>query len=73
MTMLDRILETKRADVAARKATMSHADLDARIATKSAPRGFRAALDAKTGHALIAEVKSRYEAPLLEIFECSRT
>ncbi|WP_322963493.1 indole-3-glycerol phosphate synthase TrpC [Sphingomonas fuzhouensis] len=57
MTMLDRILETKRADVAARKATMSHADLDAKIATMSAPRGFRAALDAKTGHALIAEVK----------------
>ena len=57
MTMLDRILETKRADVAARKATMSHADLDAKIATVSAPRGFRAALDAKIGHALIAEVK----------------
>ncbi len=57
MTMLDRILETKRADVAARKAPMSHADLDAKIATVSAPRGFRAALDAKTGHALIAEVK----------------
>lgn len=57
MTMLDRILETKRADVAARKATMSHADLDARIAQVSAPRGFRAALDARTGHALIAEVK----------------
>ncbi|WP_440979693.1 indole-3-glycerol phosphate synthase TrpC [Sphingomonas pseudosanguinis] len=57
MTMLDRILETKRADVAARKATMSHADLDARISQVSAPRGFRAALDAKTGHALIAEVK----------------
>jgi indole-3-glycerol phosphate synthase len=57
MTMLDRILETKRADVAARKATMSHADLDAKIATVSAPRGFRAALDARTGHALIAEVK----------------
>ncbi|WP_374297139.1 indole-3-glycerol phosphate synthase TrpC [Sphingomonas sp.] len=56
-TMLDRILETKRADVAARKATISHADLDARIADQSAPRGFRAALDAKTGHALIAEVK----------------
>lgn len=36
---------------------MSHADLDARIAQVSAPRGFRAALDAKTGHALIAEVK----------------
>lgn len=57
MTMLDRILETKRADVAARKATMSHADLDARIANVSKPRGFRAALDARTGHALIAEVK----------------
>ncbi|WP_312490169.1 indole-3-glycerol phosphate synthase TrpC [Sphingomonas sp.] len=57
MTMLDRILETKRADVAARKATMSHTDLDARIANVSKPRGFRAALEAKTGHALIAEVK----------------
>ncbi|MDQ1156672.1 indole-3-glycerol phosphate synthase [Sphingomonas sp. SORGH_AS 950] len=57
MTMLDRILETKRADVAARKATMSLSDLDAKIDTVSAPRGFRAALDAKTGHALIAEVK----------------
>ncbi|WP_342658818.1 indole-3-glycerol phosphate synthase TrpC [Sphingomonas sp. NY01] len=56
-TMLDRILETKRADVAARKATISHADLDQRIAGQSAPRGFRAALDARTGHALIAEVK----------------
>ena len=57
MTMLDRILETKRADVAARKATMSLADLDAKIETVSPPRGFRAALDARTGHALIAEVK----------------
>ncbi|MEK9210265.1 indole-3-glycerol phosphate synthase TrpC [Sphingomonas sp. 2378] len=57
MTMLDRILETKRADVAARKATMSLADLDAKIETVSAPRGFRDALDARTGHALIAEVK----------------
>lgn len=42
MTMLDRILETKRADVAARKATMSLSDLDAKIDTVSAPRGFRA-------------------------------
>lgn len=57
MTMLDRIIETKRAEVAARKATVSLADLDARIAAGSAPRGFRAALDAKAGHALIAEVK----------------
>ena len=57
MNMLDRIIETKRAEVAARKATTSLADLDARIAATSAPRGFRAALDAASGHALIAEVK----------------
>ncbi|TPG43349.1 indole-3-glycerol phosphate synthase TrpC [Sphingomonas koreensis] len=57
--MLDRILETKRAEVAARKATISLADLDDRKARQSAPRGFRAALDARagTGPALIAEIK----------------
>ena len=57
MTMLDRILETKRAEVAARKATTSLADIDAGIARSrsraaSAPRSTR-----KTGYALIAEVK----------------
>ncbi|KQN09104.1 Indole-3-glycerol phosphate synthase [Sphingomonas aurantiaca] len=57
MTMLDRILETKRAEVAARKATTSLADIDAGIARMSKPRGFRAALDAKPGYALVAEVK----------------
>ena len=57
MNMLDRIIETKRAEVAARKATTSLADLDRGIAAVSAPRGFRAALDAAPGHALIAEVK----------------
>ena len=57
MTMLDRILETKRAEVAARKATTSLADIDAGIARMSKPRGFRAALDAKSGYALVAEVK----------------
>ncbi|HVF94864.1 MAG TPA: indole-3-glycerol phosphate synthase TrpC [Sphingomonas sp.] len=57
MTMLARIMETKRAEVAARKATTSLADLDAGIANRSAPRGFRAALDAMPGHALIAEIK----------------
>ncbi|MGI4733268.1 MAG: indole-3-glycerol phosphate synthase TrpC [Janthinobacterium lividum] len=59
MTVLDRILETKRAEVAARKASTGLAGLDVAIARQSAPRGFRAALDARaaTGPALIAEVK----------------
>ena len=57
--ILDRILETKRAEVAARKATMPLADLDAAADRQSPPRGFRAALDARaaSGHALIAEIK----------------
>ena len=57
--ILDRILETKRADVAARKATIPLTEIDARIHVQTPPRGFRAALDAKaaTGHALVAEIK----------------
>jgi indole-3-glycerol phosphate synthase len=57
--ILDRILETKRADVAARKATIPLAEIDARIAVQTPPRGFRAALDARAaiGHALVAEIK----------------
>ncbi|MFA6124124.1 indole-3-glycerol phosphate synthase TrpC [Sphingomonas sp.] len=57
--VLTRILETKRAEVAARKATTAIAELDDRIAAQSTPRGFRAALDARagTGFALVAEVK----------------
>lgn len=57
--ILNRILETKRAEVAARKATVALSELDARIAEQSKPRGFRAALDARaaTGYALVAEVK----------------
>ncbi|MFA5963057.1 MAG: indole-3-glycerol phosphate synthase TrpC [Sphingomonas sp.] len=57
--ILDRILETKRADVAARKATIPLAEIDARIDEQTPPRGFRAALDARaaTGHALVAEIK----------------
>ena len=57
--ILDRILETKRAEVAAKKATTSLARLEAMIARRDAPRGFKAALDkrARTGHALIAEIK----------------
>jgi indole-3-glycerol phosphate synthase len=59
MTMLDRILETKRAEVHARKATTSLEMLEARIHDMPPPRGFRAALDrvAATGPALIAEIK----------------
>ena len=58
-TMLDRILEAKRAEVATRMATTAVADLSARADEQSAPRGFRAALDRrrKTGYALIAEIK----------------
>ena len=58
-TILDRILETKRADVAARKACTAMADIDAGIRAQSAPRGFKAALDtrAASGPALIAEIK----------------
>ena len=58
-TMLDRILEGKRAEVSERKVLRTHAALDEAIAEQDPPRGFRAALDARaaTGHALIAEVK----------------
>ncbi|WP_019516591.1 indole-3-glycerol phosphate synthase TrpC [Sphingomonas sp. Mn802worker] len=60
MTILDQIIATKREEVAARKAAVTRAELDARIAAQSPPRGFRAALDrsvAEGRHALIAEIK----------------
>lgn len=58
--MLTAILDRKRIEVTERRATTSLADLDARATAQSAPRGFRAALDARAGagrHALIAEIK----------------
>lgn len=60
--MTDKLAEicaTKRTEVAARRLLASLADLDARAANQSAPRGFEAALRNKAadGIALIAEIK----------------
>ncbi len=56
---LTEICETKRGEVAGRKAAASFAELDARAVAQTPPRGFRAALEAKAGNgfALIAEIK----------------
>lgn len=67
MTILDKILSTKREEVAARRRDRSVGDLDGIARSQSAPRGFKAALDrvarntaAADGgprYALIAEIK----------------
>ncbi|MEH3047687.1 indole-3-glycerol phosphate synthase TrpC [Sphingomonas adhaesiva] len=60
MTILDTICATKRDEVRARRAAVPTADLAARAAAQTPPRGFRSALDrtiAAGRHALIAEIK----------------
>jgi len=57
MTILSRILDTKRREVAERRAALPGAELDRRVADASPPRGFLAALEAAPGHGLIAEIK----------------
>ncbi|PNU06206.1 indole-3-glycerol phosphate synthase TrpC [Novosphingobium guangzhouense] len=60
--MSDKLIEicnTKRDEVAARKASATLADLDSRATEQTPPRGFEAALRAKAAsdYALIAEIK----------------
>lgn len=55
--LLSQICADTREEVARRKAVRSLADLDRAAAAQSPPRGFRAALDAAPGFALIAEIK----------------
>jgi len=57
MTMLDEILAVKRAELAERMAAATLADLNDCAAAQTAPRGFRAALEAAPGFGVIAEVK----------------
>lgn len=59
MNKLDEICATKRDEVAARRASATIDDLDRLARDQSAPRGFRAAIEAKVrdGFALIAEIK----------------
>jgi indole-3-glycerol phosphate synthase len=59
MNKLTEICATTREEVTRRKALRSLTDLDRAAATQTHPRGFRAALTAraKTGFALIAEIK----------------
>lgn len=59
MNKLEEICATKREEVAARKCERSLAELDARAAEQSPPRGFRASLERaqQSGFGLIAEIK----------------
>jgi len=56
---LQEICDNKRKEVASRRATTSLTQLETQITAQTAPRGFRAAIEAKAanGFALIAEIK----------------
>jgi indole-3-glycerol phosphate synthase len=54
---LTEICDAKRIDVAVRKRTRTVSDLDRSAGEQTAPRGFRRALEAAAGPALIAEIK----------------
>ncbi|GAB3676596.1 indole-3-glycerol phosphate synthase TrpC [Salinisphaera aquimarina] len=56
-TILDRILARKREEIDLFSAATSSAQLADAVAAADAPRGFAAALRAKTPHAVIAEIK----------------
>lgn len=57
MTILGEILAGKREEVASRRARISYDDLTSGIIAAGKPRGFRKALDERSGYALIAEIK----------------
>lgn len=57
MTILDRILATKRQEVAERRTHLSEAELVRRADAAGPPRGFRHALERAPGFGLIAEIK----------------
>ncbi len=59
-TILDKIIATKHDEIAAHRRAASVADLHGLALTRTPPRGFRAALDARAaagGYGLIAEIK----------------
>lgn len=56
-TILDRIVETKRQEIAAARARVSEADLERRLEGMPPVRDFRGALEKAPGMAVIAEVK----------------
>jgi len=59
-TILDTIIATKHGEVATRRKAIPVADLHGMALTRTPPRGFKAALDAKAaagGYGLIAEIK----------------